>query len=49
MNLQDIVIQGEEIVIDDSKTFNAIGSDVVLENCTIRCSVPAKSMSIRGK
>ncbi|QDT25172.1 hypothetical protein Enr10x_04670 [Gimesia panareensis] len=49
MNLQDTVIKGEEIVIDDSKSFNAIGSGVVLEKCTIRCSVPAQSLSIRGK
>ena len=49
MNLQGTIIQGEEIVIDDSTTFNAIGNDVVLEQCTIRCSVPAKSLSVRGK
>jgi len=49
MNLQDTVIRGEEIVIDESKTFNAIGSDVLLEECTIRCKVPAKSLSVRGK
>lgn len=49
MHLHDTVIQGEEIVIDDSTTFNAIGSDVVLEKCTIRCSVPGNSLSVRGK
>lgn len=49
MNLQDTVIKGEEIVIDDSKCFNAIGSGVLLEKCTIRCNVPAKSLGIRGK
>lgn len=49
MNLQNTVILGEEIVIDDGKTFNAIGSGVVLEKCTVKCRIPAKSLSIRGK
>lgn len=49
MNLQNIVIHGEEIVIDDSSTFNAIGRDVVLDTCTLRCRVPSANLSIRGK
>jgi hypothetical protein len=49
MNLQNIEIRNEEIVIDDPKAFNTIGRDVVLEDCTVRCRVPAKGLSIRGK
>lgn len=49
MNLQNTVIRGQEIVIDDASTFNAIGDGVVSEDCVIRCHVPSKSLSIRGE
>ncbi len=49
MNLQDTVLRGEEIIIGDSSTFNAIGPDVLLEECTIRCRVPADCLSVAGK
>lgn len=49
MNLQSVTLKGEQVTIDDSQIFNAIGSDVVLEGCTLRCSVPSESLSICGK
>lgn len=48
-NLQDTTIRGEEIVIDDGTTFNAIGAGVVLEDCTVRCRVPAGALDVQGR
>jgi len=48
INLQDIMLEGEEIRIDDDKAFNAIGESAVLRNCVVRCKVPARCLSICG-
>ena len=48
MNLQNVLMEGEEIVIDDATCFNAIGPGVTLKNCTLKCGVPAKSLGVRG-
>lgn len=48
MNLQNKTIKNQEILIDDISVFNAIGSDVILKNCTVKCLVPANSLGIRG-
>lgn len=37
------------IIIDDKTTFNAIGADVILNDCVIESSVPASSLSIRAR
>ncbi|QDU96805.1 hypothetical protein [Lignipirellula cremea] len=48
MNLQSVEIENQEMVINDTQDFNAIGPDVILKNCTLRLKVPAKCLSIRG-
>lgn len=49
MNLKNQTLVGEELIIDDTKSFNAIGKDVVLKDCKIKISVPTKALGIRGK
>jgi len=48
MNLQNQTISSEKIVIDDKSTFNAIGADVILADCVIESSVPARALGIRA-
>lgn len=49
MNLQNTKVENQEVVISDGTIFNAIGPNVTLENCVIKCSVPAKSISLQGR
>ena len=49
MNIQNQTLENEEIVINDKKTFNAIGDEVTLINCTVYVSVPAKDVAISCK
>lgn len=49
MNIQNQIIENQEITINDKTKFNSIGSEVVLNNCTIKIEVPSKSLSINGK
>jgi len=48
INLQNIQLENEVITIDDRNSFNAIGKTAVLNNCIIKCQVPAKCLSICG-
>jgi hypothetical protein len=48
MNLQNESLSSINIVIDDKGTFNAIGADVLLTDCVIESSVPARALSIRA-
>ncbi|QDU97423.1 hypothetical protein [Lignipirellula cremea] len=48
MNLQNESLSSVNIVIDDRGTFNAIGADVLLTDCVIESSVPARALSIRA-
>lgn len=48
INLQNVHLTNEEIIIDDRLEFSAIGKTAVLENCIVRCMVPAKCFAIHG-
>ena len=48
MNLQSETLSSAKIVIDDKNTFNTIGADVVLTDCVIESSVPARALGIRA-
>ncbi|WP_339727805.1 hypothetical protein [uncultured Gimesia sp.] len=48
MNLQNETLSLATLVIDDKSTFNAIGVDVVLTDCVVKSSVPARALSIRA-
>ena len=41
-------LKNKEILINDSKCYNMIGPGAVLEDCTLKISVPAKSLGIHG-